>query len=89
MLYDGLDPEFIENPELKDAAEKAIESRMKYRREGRGAEMAFGLVQLGTAAAHLKDISHAYESVKWMLFFILEPCFGILPRPGRYFQSRH
>jgi len=86
MLYDGLDPEFIENPELKDAAEKAIESRMKYRREGRGAEMAFGLVQLGTAAAHLKDISHAYESVKWMCSSYWNPALVSYHDPGAIFN---
>ncbi|MEM8895021.1 MAG: glycoside hydrolase family 95-like protein, partial [Bacteroidota bacterium] len=66
MLYDGLDPEFVENPALVDASLKAIESRMKYRRESKGAEMAFGLVQLGSASAHLRDAALAYESVKWM-----------------------
>lgn len=86
MLYDGLDPEFIENPALKDAAIKAIESRMKYRREGRGAEMAFGLVQLGAAAAHLKDIAHAYESVKWMCSSYWNPALVSYHDPSAIFN---
>ena len=86
MLYDGLDPEFIENPLLKDAAIKAIESRMKYRREANGAEMAFGLVQLGSAAAHLKDIDHAYESVKWMCSSYWNPALVSYHDPGAIFN---
>lgn len=86
MLYDGLDPEFIENPELQNAAIKAIESRMKYRREAQGAEMAFGLVQLGTAAAHLKDVSHAYESVKWMCSSYWNPALVSYHDPGAIFN---
>jgi hypothetical protein len=86
MLYDGLDPEFINNPELKDAAVKAIENRMKYRREGRGAEMAFGLVQLGSAAAHLKDIEHAYESVRWMCSSYWNPALVSYHDPGTIFN---
>lgn len=86
MLYDGLDPEFIENPDLQDAAIKAIESRMKYRREAKGAEMAFGLVQLGTAAAHLKDVDHAYESVKWMCSSYWNPALVSYHDPGAIFN---
>ena len=86
MLYDGLDPEFVENPALVDAAIKAIESRLKYRREGRGAEMAFGLVQLGSAAAHLKDVPHAYEAIKWMCSSYWNPALVSYHDPGAIFN---
>lgn len=86
MLFDGLDPEFIENPALVDASIKAIESRMEYRREGRGAEMAFGLVQLGTAAAHLKDTAHAYEAVKWLCSSYWNQALNSYHDPGEIFN---
>jgi hypothetical protein len=85
-LYDGIDPEFIENPALMDAAKKAIESRLKYRREDNGAEMAFGLVQLGIAAAHLKDVDHAYECVKWLSSSYWTPAFVSYHDPGAIFN---
>jgi alpha-L-fucosidase 2 len=86
MLYDGLDPEFVENPTLVDASIKAIESRMEYRREGEGAEMAFGLVQLGTSAAHLKDVAHAYESVKWLCSSYWNQALNSYHDPGKIFN---
>ncbi|MCK4824241.1 alpha-L-fucosidase, partial [bacterium] len=54
-LFYEVDPDFEERPELKRAAIQAIENRLQYRRDNNGAEMAFGLVQKGLAAAHLND----------------------------------
>ena len=85
-LYDGVDPEFIDNPDLKNAAIKAIESRLEYRRPQEGGEMAFGLVQLGTASAHLKDIDHAYECVKWLCSSYWTPAFVSYHDPGKIFN---
>ena len=85
-LYDGVDEEFIKNPALLDAAKKSIESRLKYRRNSNGAEMAFGLVQLGTAAAHIKDVDHAYECVKWLSSSYWTPAFVSYHNPGAIFN---
>jgi hypothetical protein len=85
-LFDGVDPEFIERPTLKEAAKKAIESRLAYRRDGNGAEMAFGLAQLGMAAAHLKDVDHAYECVKWLSSSYWTPAFVSYHDPGQIFN---
>jgi hypothetical protein len=85
-LYDGVDPEFIKNPALIDAAKKAIESRLEYRRDANGAEMAFGIVQLGTPAAHLKDVEHAYECMKWLSSSYWTPAFVSYHDPGNTFN---
>jgi hypothetical protein len=85
-LFDGVDPEFINNPALMDAAKKAIESRLKYRRDDNGAEMAFGIVQLGTPAAHLKDVEHAYECIKWLSSSYWTPAFVSYHDPGNTFN---
>jgi hypothetical protein len=85
-LYDGIDPEFINNPALIDAAKRAIESRLEYRRIDNGGEMAFGLVQLGTAAAHIKDVDHAYECVKWLSSSYWSPAFVSYHNPGAIFN---
>ena len=85
-LYDGVDPDFINNPELTEAAKNAIESRLEYRRPNNGGEMAFGLVQLGTASAHLKDVEHAYECVKWLCSSYWTPAFVSYHDPGEIFN---
>ena len=85
-LFDGVDLEFADNSVLTNAAIKAIESRLEYRRPQNGGEMAFGLVQLGTASAHLKDIDHAYECVKWLCSSYWTPAFVSYHDPGEIFN---
>ncbi len=81
-----MDPDFEHNPELKEAAVQAIESRMKYRRGKNGAEMAFGLVQKGLAAAHIHNIEHAYECVDWLCNSYWSPAFTSYHDPGEIFN---
>jgi hypothetical protein len=85
-LYDGVDPDFMNNPALSQAAVKAIESRLEYRRPNNGGEMAFGLVQLGTASAHLKDVDHAYECLKWLCSSYWSPALVSYHDPGEIFN---
>jgi hypothetical protein len=85
-LFDGIDPEFKENNHLRQAAKQAIESRLEYRRDINGGEMAFGLVQLGTAAAHLKDVEHAHECLKWLSSSYWTPAFVSYHDPGNTFN---
>jgi hypothetical protein len=85
-LFYEVDPEFEKNPELKQAAVQAIENRMKYRRERNGAEMAFGLVQKGLAAAHINDTKRAYECVDWLCNSYWSPSFTSYHDPGEIFN---
>jgi len=85
-LFYEVDPDFINNPKLIAAAKTAIENRLKYRREKNGAEMAFGLVQLGLAAAHIKDTKHAYECVDWLCNSYWSPAFTSYHDPGEIFN---
>jgi hypothetical protein len=85
-LFYEVDPDFIENPELIDAAKTAIEKRLEYRRDGNGAEMAFGLVQKGLAAAHIKDTEHAYECIDWLCNSYWSPALTSYHDPGRIFN---
>jgi hypothetical protein len=85
-LYDGIDPEFLDNPELQEAAKKAIESRLIYRRDKNGAEMSMGLVQLGLAAAHLGDTAHAYECIRWLCNSYWTPGQVSYTNPGEIFN---
>jgi hypothetical protein len=85
-LFYEVDPDFEERPELKRAAIQAIENRLKYRRDNNGAEMAFGLVQKGLAAAHLNDTKHAYECVDWLCNSYWSPVFTSYHDPGEIFN---
>ncbi|WP_420401940.1 glycosyl hydrolase family 95 catalytic domain-containing protein [Flagellimonas sp.] len=85
-LYDGVDEDFKNNPELFDAAKKAIEARMEYRRGREGGEMAFGLVQLGMAASHLKDSELAYECIRWLVNSYWTPSFVSYHDPQEIFN---
>ncbi len=65
-LYAGLPAEIAADPKLQAAFKVAIEQRMKWRRANGGADMAFGLCQLGWSAASLRDAKAAYETVDWL-----------------------
>lgn len=86
-LFYEVDPAFVDNPELVDAAKNAIESRMVYRRGKNGAEMAFGLVQKGLASAHIYDTEHAYECVDWLCNSYWSPALTSYHDPGRIFNT--
>lgn len=65
-LYAGLPADIAADARLQAAFRTAIEKRMEWRRANNGAEMAFGLCQLGWAAASLRDTPHAAEIVDWL-----------------------
>jgi alpha-L-fucosidase 2 len=65
-LYDGVDPDFVANPALMNAAKVLIGKKMDFRRAEGGGEMAFGLVQLGAAAAHAGDATAAEQLLGWL-----------------------
>jgi hypothetical protein len=85
-LFYEVDPDFETDEELRNAAIQAIENRLKYRRAKKGAEMAFGLVQKGLAAAHLGDTKHAYECVEWLCSSYWSPSFTSYHDPGEIFN---
>ena len=85
-LFYEVDPEFKERPELIEAAKTAIEKRLEYRRGKQGAEMAFGLVQKGLAAAHIGDTEHAFECVDWLCNSYWSPAQTSYHDPGEIFN---
>jgi alpha-L-fucosidase 2 len=85
-LFYEVDPDFQENPELIEAAKTAIDNRLQYRRDNHGAEMAFGLVQKGLAAAHIGDTEHAYECVDWLCNSYWSPALTSYHDPGEIFN---
>jgi hypothetical protein len=56
------DPDLLDDPRLREAAATAVRLRLDWWR-GQGDEMAFGLVQLGLAAAALGLAEEAYEAL--------------------------
>jgi hypothetical protein len=65
-LYAGLPAEVAADARLQAAFKMAIEKRMQWRRASGGGDMAFGLCQLGWAAASLREAETAYETVDWL-----------------------
>ncbi len=77
VMYE-VDPEIARCPDLLGACRRAVLARMAWRREQDGGEMAFGLVQLGLAAAHLHMASIAYEVVELLATRYWRP--SLVPR---------
>jgi hypothetical protein len=64
-LYDEMPPEIVDNPKLVTAIEKTIRKKLDIReRERMG--MAFGAVQLGLAAAHIRNGEQAEKSINML-----------------------
>lgn len=81
-LYDGVAPEIAENSALREACRVAINKRLEYRRRKNGAEMAFGLTQLGMSASNLRDKELAYECVEWLVNSYWSPAMVSQHDPG-------
>lgn len=65
-LYDGMSAEFRNSEALRKAAAALLDKKMQFRIAEGGGEMAFGLVQLGSAAAHLGDAAKAEQLTNWL-----------------------
>jgi len=65
-LFDEIAPEFRSDARLRAGANKVIDEKLKFRAAEGGGEMAFGLVQLGAAAAHLGEGEKVYGLVQWL-----------------------
>ena len=65
-LFDGLPDDIAADDGLRRAFRQAIEKRLEVRRCEGGGIMAFGLVQLGLAAASLREGELAYEVLDWL-----------------------
>lgn len=65
-LFDGPDWDFDRSPSLRKAAQVLIDKKLDFRRAEGGGEMAFGLVQLGAAAAHIGNAGQAAQLLKWL-----------------------
>lgn len=65
-LFAGLPAEIAADQALQQAFRLALEKRMEVRRRENGGVMAFGLVQMGLAAASLRDAGMACETVDWL-----------------------
>lgn len=81
-VYDEVAPEIAKDPALREACRTAIERRLEYRRKKDGAEMAFGLTQLGMSASYLRETELAYECVEWLTNSYWSPAMVSQHDPG-------
>lgn len=65
-LYDLHDPLIMSNPDLIKACKQAVDKRMEIRRKDNGGIMAFGMVQLASAACALGEKETTHDMLTWL-----------------------
>ena len=65
-LWDVTDPDIASDPKLMEACRRAVDERMKVRRQEDGGVMAFGMVQLALAAAAVGDAVAVQDMINWL-----------------------
>jgi alpha-L-fucosidase 2 len=87
LLYE-IDPEIAADPHLLQASQRALEARLHWWRSGElgSRDMAFGLVMLGLAAAHLRMKETAWEILGWLATRYWRPSLVSTHNPGSLFN---
>src|SRR5690554_1668160 len=85
-LYEHVAPEFQNDSELMEAARKAVESRMFYRRQQNGGEMVFGLAQLGMVTANMGNNTLTGEIIDLMSRYYWAPSMATYHNSGNLFN---
>ncbi len=65
-MYDIIDPDLKADTVLWNGVRRAVEERMKVRRNDRGGIMVFGLVQLAWVAENLGDAELVQDIISWL-----------------------
>ncbi len=86
-LFDGVTPEFSTRPDLRNAALKVVQEKMGFRENEGGGEMAFGLVQLGLASAHLGEKKISGQLVNWLASKYWSTGMGSFHNVGHLFNT--
>lgn len=63
-LFGLHDSALMNHPQLREGADRVIDKRMEFRRKQHGGVMAFGMIQLGFAAAALGQTEQAFEILR-------------------------
>ncbi len=85
-LYEHVAPEFQNDSELMEAARKAVEARMFYRRQQNGGEMVFGLAQLGMVTANMGNNALTGEIIDLMSRYYWAPSMATYHNTGNLFN---
>jgi hypothetical protein len=85
-LFERMDPDFKENPELVKAALQTVEARMAHRRRTGGGEMVFGLAQLGMVAANTQQAELTGEIIDLMSRYYWAPSLATYHNSGNLFN---
>lgn len=85
-LFAGMPADVAADAALQRAFRVALDRRMEVRRRENGGEMAFGLVQLGLAAAALRDAGTARETVDWLANNYWNSNLVSTHNPGQFFN---
>lgn len=85
-LYERIDPDFKEDPDLIKAALKTVEARMAHRRRSGGGEMVFGLAQLGMVTANTEQAELTGEIIDLMSRYYWAPSLATYHNSGNLFN---
>ncbi len=85
-LFDELAPEFKQDTALCAAVSRTIDARLETRRQNRGWTMAFGMAQMGLAAAHIGDAAHAAECIDMLARYYWSAGMASYHDPGNIFN---
>lgn len=85
-LFERIDTDFKDNPELIEAALKTVEARMEHRRRAAGGEMVFGLAQLGMVTANTGQAGLTHEIIDLMSRYFWAPSMATFHNPGNLFN---
>ncbi|MFB9863870.1 glycosyl hydrolase family 95 catalytic domain-containing protein [Rufibacter immobilis] len=85
-LYDQVDPDFKNNPQLLAGARKVIEEKMKFRYRENGGEMVFGLAQMAFVTANLEDAATTAQLIDWLARYYWTNGLATYHNPGNLFN---
>ncbi len=85
-LYNRIDPDILSNINLIEGAKKAIQERMRVRRNENGGQMVFGLAQMACVAANLGQKDLVKEILPWLSSHYWSNSMATYHDPGSIFN---
>ncbi|RYZ95308.1 MAG: alpha-L-fucosidase, partial [Sphingobacteriaceae bacterium] len=86
-LFNKADDDILGNRNLLKAVNRTLDEKLRYRNSEGGGEMAFGLVQLGLAAAHIGEAEKAKQTVDWLASRYWSAGMGSFHNVGELFNT--
>jgi alpha-L-fucosidase 2 len=86
-LYNKADSAIVGDEKLLAAVNKTIDGKLAFRKAEGGGEMAFGLVQIGLSAAHIREAEKAKAAVDYLASKYWSTALGSFHNVGDLFNT--